>query len=121
MKPWNRKRPQRKTLNPQNDPYFEWATRKQNQLSEVGCIYSAQGFEFDYIGVIFGNDLVIRNDKWVAQPENSHDPLIHGKAPKDVLTLLKNTYRVLLSRGMKGCYIYFLDEDTKEYFQKHLC
>lgn len=42
MKPWNRKRPQRKTLNPQNDPYFEWATRKQNQLSEVGCIYSAQ-------------------------------------------------------------------------------
>ncbi len=121
MKPWNKKRPPGKILNPQNDPYYEWATRKQNPLSEVGCIYSVQGFEFDYIGVIWGNDLVIRNNEWVAYPNNSQDPLICGKAPKDVLTLLKNTYRVLLSRGMRGCYVYFLDKETKEFFKKHFC
>lgn len=118
-KPWNRKRPSVK-VNPNKDPYFEWATRKDRQLDEVGCIYSAQGFEFDYVGVIWGNDLVIRNGNWVAQPGNSFDNLIKNRKPDNVLPLLKNTYRVLLSRGMKGCYLYFIDNETKEFFKKHL-
>jgi DUF2075 family protein len=121
-RPWNRKRPNGRKLSPINDPYFEWATRDSNQLDEVGCIYSAQGFEFDYIGVIWGNDLRLMDKKMVAEPKASYDNLIKNKnrEDEDIGKLLRNTYRVLLSRGMVGCYIYFLDEETKNHFMKNL-
>ncbi|MCG0275383.1 MAG: DUF2075 domain-containing protein [Thermosediminibacteraceae bacterium] len=117
-KAWNRKGSGR-NIRPDEDPYYEWATRSKNQLNEVGCIYSVQGFEFDYIGVIWGEDLVFRKG-WVAQPNKSYDTLIQKKKAAEVLDLLKNTYRTLLSRGMKGCYVYFMDEETREFFKSKL-
>lgn len=121
-RPWNRKRPNGRKLPPDKDPYFEWATRDNMQLEEVGCIYSAQGFEFDYIGVIWGNDLKISGTKMIAEPQASYDNLIKNKSKdnSDIGKLLRNTYRVLLSRGMRGCYVYFIDEDTKNHFLKCL-
>jgi len=80
-KPWNRKRPQGRMTRIEEDPYYEWATRIYNQLDEVGCIYSSQGFEFDYIGVIWGEDLVFKHG-WIAQPYKSYDRLIRGKTLK---------------------------------------
>ncbi|MGJ1243368.1 MULTISPECIES: DNA/RNA helicase domain-containing protein [Sphingobacterium] len=81
-------------------------------IDQVGCIYTAQGFEFDYAGVVFGTDLRYNPDtaEWEGFPENSHDSAI--KRP-DFLQLVKNTYRVLLGRGMKACYVYFMDKGTE--------
>jgi uncharacterized protein len=68
----------------------------------VGCVYTAQGFEFDYADVIFGTDLVYRHGQaWVGQPQYSHDkPVKRSGLAFD--SLVKNTYRVLLTRGLKG-------------------
>lgn len=77
-----------------------WA-HEPGGINQIGCIYTAQGFEFDYVGVIFGNDLVYDPDRqaWEGHPENSGDPVV--RRSQDFISLVKNTYRVLLSRGLK--------------------
>ncbi len=83
----------------------------------MGCIYSAQGFEFDYCAVILGNDLVWREGTgWVASRDASCDPAIARRklSQAEMLALLQHTYRVLLTRGMKGTFVYSTDWETRE-------
>lgn len=89
-------------------------------IDQVGCVYTAQGFEFDYAGVIFGNDLKYNPDtgEWEGFPENSHDGQVKGS--ENFVQLVKNTYRVLLGRGMKACYVYFMDKETERYFRSRM-
>ena len=92
-----------------------WATHPMG-INQVGCIFSAQGFEVDYIGVILGPD--IRYDKGQHKIETvkgiTHS--VKGEAA-EVDTCIRNIYRVLLSRGRKGCYIYCCDNDLQDYFK----
>ena len=81
-RPWNRK--EKGGEPPQRHPYTLWAKEKSG-FNEIGCIYSVQGFEFDYTGVIFGNDLVNRDGAWVAIKGNSHDKTV--KTSKELATL----------------------------------
>jgi DUF2075 family protein len=72
-------------------------------MDQVGTVYTAQWFEFDYVGVIFGNDLVWEpniND-WKAVPQNSCDQSVKANNP-NLTKHLKNVYRVLLSRAHYG-------------------
>lgn len=90
-------------------------------LHQVGCVYTAQGFEFDYVGVIFGRDLVYDLDQqtWTGVREESYDTEV--KRSRTMFTeLVKNTYRVLLTRGMKGCYVCFLDKDTERFVKSRV-
>lgn len=86
-------------------------------LEQVGCIYTAQGFEYDYAGVIFGGDLVYRHgDGWIGRPEYSHDGVVtrEVRSAEEFTALAKNAYRVLLTRGLKGCALYFQDRETRD-------
>ncbi|HLL60761.1 MAG TPA: DUF2075 domain-containing protein, partial [Candidatus Nitrosocosmicus sp.] len=87
-------------------------------LGQIGTVYTVQGFEYEYIGIIFGNDIVYdpTQKDWVGHPENSADSMVKRDKEK-FLQNIKNVYRVLLTRGMKGCYIYFLDNNTEKYFR----
>lgn len=111
-----------RNLKPLDDQYFRWATNEA-LFDQVGSIYSAQGFEFDYVGVIFGEDLVIRDGKWVAQLDRNKDRSFKrdlatsGEAAEDKL---RNIYRVLLTRGMQGTFVYFLDAETRAHFERML-
>lgn len=95
-----------------------WATH-DGGLQQIGCVYTAQGFEFDYAGVIFGGDLHfdVSTGTWQADKTLSFDTFVK-RSGAELLQFLKNTYRVLLSRGMKGCYVYFIDKDTEVYFKQ---
>jgi DUF2075 family protein len=106
-RPWNLK--SNKPLNG-IPPAILWATENAG-FGQVGCIYTAQGFEYPYGGVIMGPDLVWRNDHWVADPSASRDPDIR-KAP-DFDRLVRNVYKVLLTRGLQGCIIYSVDPQTQ--------
>jgi DUF2075 family protein len=118
-RPWNA-RPESRILAPGIPKSNLWAY-DQNGINQIGCIYTAQGFEFDYVGVIFGNDLIydFNMQSWIAHPENSEDKVVR-KSKEKFLDLVKNTYRVLLSRGMKGCYIYFMDKETEKFFRTRM-
>jgi DUF2075 family protein len=97
-----------------------WAY-EPNGIEQIGCVYTAQGFEFDYAGIIVGKDLIYDFDRqqWVGNPAASADGTVK-RAKGNFTELVKNTYRVLLSRGMKGCYIYFLDKDTERFFKSRI-
>lgn len=99
-------------------------------MEQIGCIHTCQGLEIAYVGVIIGPDLVVRNGEVLTYPEkrDRHDKTMKGfkkmlkedrvgaieKADK----IIKNTYRTLMTRGMKGCYIFSEDEETREWFKR---
>jgi len=98
-------------------------------INEIGCIHTCQGLEVDYIGVIVGDDLVVRDGVVIPRPDAraTSDRSIAGykkvieKDPNEgkplVDAIIKNTYRTLMTRGMKGCYAYFTDKETENYFR----
>lgn len=94
-----------------------WAS-DPNGINQVGCVYTAQGFEFDYCGVIFGKDLRYNpsTGKWLGDRRVSQDTVVKRSKDDKFLDLVKNTYRVLLTRAMKGCYVYFQDDETRKFF-----
>jgi hypothetical protein len=118
-RPWNAK-PDAKKLAPGIPKASLWAN-DPNGINQIGCIYTTQGFEFDYIGVIFGKDLIYNFDKqeWEGHPEESSDNVVK-RSKGQFVDLVKNTYRVLLSRGMKGCYVFFMDKDTERFFKSRM-
>ncbi len=104
----------------------------ETSVNEVGCIHTAQGLEFDYVGVIIGDDMRYENGKVVtdftrrAKTDQSlkgikklfkENPYLANERADEII---KNTYRTLLTRGMKGCYIYCTDKNMEEYLKKRL-
>ncbi|MDX3060634.1 MULTISPECIES: DUF2075 domain-containing protein [Streptomyces] len=84
-------------------------------FDQVGCVYTAQGFEYDWSGVIMGPDLVWRTDRWVVDRTASKDPIFtRATSDAEVDRLIRNTYKVLLTRGMIGTMIYSTDPETRE-------
>jgi DUF2075 family protein/thymidine kinase len=103
-----------------------------DSVSEVGCIHTCQGLELDYVGVIVGPDLVVRDGELATDPSAraKTDKSLHGfkKALKEdprgaaqhADMIIRNTYRTLMTRGMKGCYVYFTDTETRDYFRSRV-
>jgi len=103
-----------------------------NSVNEIGCIHTCQGLEVDYIGVIVGADFIVRNGMVItdASRRAGSDKSVRGykrlmkenpeATRKQLDLIIKNTYRTLMIRGMKGCYVYFVDDETKDYFKSCL-
>ncbi len=102
----------------------------ENSVNEIGCIHTCQGLEVDYIGVIIGDDLIFEDGKVKTQPlaRAKSDMSIRGyrkliqmdpdRGRETVRAIIKNTYRTLMTRGMKGCYVYCTNKELQEYFKK---
>lgn len=103
-----------------------------DSVNEIGCIHTCQGLELDYVGVIIGPDMIVRDGKIItdATKRAKTDKSIFGykkllkenpeKGNEILDKIIKNTYRTLMTRGMKGCYIYCTDKETQEYFKQSL-
>lgn len=101
-----------------------WAV-DQSGIDQVGCIHTSQGLEFDYVGVIVGKDLSFDSDTMEFKTDPSKYKDASGKRglinnPKELNRLVRNIYKILMTRGQKGCYVYFCNEETKKYFEKFL-
>jgi len=118
-RPWNARHEAVKL--PRNVPKAQFWAHDPHGIDQIGCVYTAQGFEFDYVGVIVGNDIIydFADGTWTGHPENSGDPVVR-RAKGKFVDLVKNTYRVLLSRGLKGCYVYFLNPETEKFFRSRM-
>ena len=104
----------------------------ETSINEAGCIHTSQGLEFDYVGVIIGDDIRYENDRVVTDftKRAKTDQSLKGikklykespeEANKRADEIIKNTYRTLLTRGMKGCYIYCTDQGMSEYLKRRL-
>ena len=103
-----------------------------NSVEDIGCIHTSQGLELEYVGVIIGPDFKVDNGVLIADPSGraATDVSLHGfkkefkenpeLASKKADQIIRNTYRTLMTRGMKGCYIYCTDTEVAEYFRKQL-
>jgi DUF2075 family protein len=103
-----------------------------DSIEDIGCIHTSQGLELDYVGVIIGADLKVVDGKLSSDPSGraSTDVSLHGykkefKEDPEVATrkadqIIRNTYRTLMTRGMKGCYIYCTDPQVANYFRERL-
>ena len=102
-----------------------WAINPKS-FEEVGCIHTAQGLEFDYVGVLIGKDLyydnpsgrVLTNKLAISSDDRSSG--IRSSSDQDARRLILNTYKTLLTRGQKGCYVYCEDDTLREYFKSFL-
>ena len=124
------------------DEILEWAAHFDADVEEmellsqfrcngsIGCIHTCQGLELDYIGVIIGEDLVVRDGRLVTQPDerSRHDQSIRGyktwrrrdreAADAAARMIILNTYRALMTRGLKGCYVWVVDEGVREWLRR---
>ncbi|WP_433179899.1 DNA/RNA helicase domain-containing protein [Actinoallomurus sp. CA-150999] len=97
-------------------PSALWATF-DGGFEQVGCVYTAQGFEYDWSGVILGPDIVARNGRLVTVREANKDPDFKRRSVTDLQyeRHIRNIYKVLLTRGMVGTVIYAVDPETREF------
>lgn len=112
-RPWNAKGERRVGDAP---PSALWAT-EDGGFGQVGCVYTAQGFEYDWSGVVLGPDLVWRDGRFTTVRSANKDPMFRSaKAVDDAAfdRLVRNTYKVLLTRGMAGTVLCSTDEETRE-------
>lgn len=138
---WKSKKPENRHLYDIEFPEYDFRMRwnlgdyggrwiiEPDSVTEIGCIHTAQGLEVDYIGVIIGEDLIVRDGEIIVDPSKraKEDRTVFGYKSlmkKDPLyckslmdAIIKNTYRTLMTRGMKGCYIYCTDPETAQYFK----
>ena len=99
-----------------------WAIDKDS-FDQVGCIHTCQGLEFDYVGVIIGKDLIYRNGEVLTVPSERAKTDISLKGCHDrkkADKIIRDTYKTLLTRGQKGCYIYCEDKRLSSYIKKCL-
>lgn len=138
--PWNSKKNARAKdiVFPEFDFAYKWNKSEDKtwsisagSIEQIGCIHTCQGLEFDYIGVIIGEDIMCRNGKILVQPTNraSDDFTIRGwkkviesspEGKQKVKDIIKNTYKTLMTRGMKGCYVYVCDPELRDYLKQYL-
>lgn len=102
---------------------------KPESVNEVGCIHTCQGLELDYVGVIIGDDLAVRNGRVVVDVSKRAraDRTVFGfqkfakehpeEARKKAGAIVKNTYRTLMTRGARGCFVFCTDPETNAYFK----
>lgn len=107
----------------------------EDPLCEVGCPYVIRGFDFDYLGVLWLSDLVWRTDRWQVNLEHVHESAWNltlgaarreqrnggpGPATETLLRQLQRGYRILLSRAIRGLYIWFEDDETRRHVEAEL-
>lgn len=118
---------------PEFDFKMPWNSRKvgttwaidDTGIHQVGCIHTSQGLEFDYVGVIVGKDLSFNFDSYSYSTNfNEYKDTVGKKGmkdrPKELNKYVRNIYKTLMTRGMKGCYVYFMDKNVEKYFKERL-
>jgi DUF2075 family protein len=101
---------------------YSWADDPLS-IDEIGCIHTCQGIDLDYCGVIIGKDVTYENGKIVFH--KSTHPMtdlagIRTASETDAMTWIKNTYYVLLTRGIRGTFVYCEDDALREYLKSKL-
>lgn len=114
-----------------NNPNEPWLIGRES-IEQIGCIHTCQGLELDYVGVIVGPDIIYRDNRIItdAFKRSNNDHSIKGfrtlyrnnqaEAIHIADDIIKNTYRTLMTRGMKGCYVYFCDKALADHFRQLL-
>ena len=98
----------------------EWILRKDS-INEIGCVHTTQGYDLNYVGVIFGKEIDYDPslNEIVINEHSFFDKNVKiGSSPEELKTFILNAYKVMLTRGIKGCYIYCCNTKLQEYLKR---
>ena len=99
---------------------MEWILRKES-INEIGCIHTTQGYDLNYVGVILGKEIDFDplTESMIINPQEFYDVNVKkGCSPERLKTYIVNTYKVMLERGIKGCYIYACNDNMRNYLKR---
>ncbi|NFO46434.1 DUF2075 domain-containing protein [Clostridium botulinum] len=126
--PWNSKKDSTNYDIIINNSKFRWNSQNKdwinspNALNEIGCIHTTQGYDINYAGIIIGNEISYENSEIKINPNNYYDK--NGKKtikdPNELKKYILNIYKTLLTRGIRGTYIYVCDDNLRNYFKKYI-
>ena len=106
-----------------NTGNIDWVY-SENAINEVGCIHTTQGYDLNYGGIIFGEEISYDkvNDEIIIKPENYYDRNGYQGItdPEALKGYIINIYKTIMLRGIKGTYVYVCDKNLREYFSKHI-
>ena len=106
-----------------NSTTTNWVNSR-NAINEVGCIHTVQGYDLNYVGVIVGPELGYdeKSDRLIIRKEHYADANgWHGVTdPKELESYIINIYKTLMTRGIRGCYVYFVDKGTEKFFKSRI-
>ena len=100
----------------------EWILRPSS-IDEIGCIHTTQGYDLNYVGVIFGEEIDYDNEKnqIIIDSSKHHDFNVQrGASAEELKNYLINSYKVMMSRGIKGCYVYACNPSLREYLSRFI-
>lgn len=106
-----------------NSTNIDWVNSK-NSRDEVGCIHTTQGYDLNYTGIIFGNEITydIENNQIKIIKENYYD--VNGKQsivdPGELKDFILNIYKTIMLRGIKGTYVFVCDKNLRDYFSQFI-
>ncbi|WP_291148183.1 DNA/RNA helicase domain-containing protein [Flavobacterium sp. UBA7680] len=106
-----------------NSTNIDWVN-SSNSINEVGCIHTIQGYDLNYTGVIFGNEITYdkKNNQIKILKEYYHD--VNGKQSivdaEELKDFILNIYKTIMLRGIKGTYVYVCDKDLRDYFSEFI-
>jgi hypothetical protein len=87
---------------------------------QAGTVYSVQGFEFRYVGILMGADLVIRSRRWVVCPKENYRKVLRAKPPEIASIFIRRIYRTLFTRPLRGLRVYSVDVETREFLRSRI-
>jgi DUF2075 family protein len=96
-----------------------WAVAPAGAV-QVGTVYSVQGFEFRHIGVIMGEDLVIRDGRWIARPRANYRNAMHAKSAEIASVYISRIYRALFTRPLRSLRVYSPDVETRDFLRSQV-
>lgn len=103
-----------------NSKNIDWVNSK-NAVNEVGCIHTIQGYDLNYAGVIIGPEVSYNNERNEIIIDEKKYKDINGKrsvtSPEELKQYIINIYKTLLTRGIKGTYVYAVDENLRDYLK----
>lgn len=101
---------------------MEWILRPSS-IDEIGCIHTTQGYDLNYVGVIFGEEIDYDKDRnqIIIDPSKHFDSNVQrGADAEELKKYLINSYKVMMSRGIKGCYVYAYNPSLREYLSRFI-
>ena len=99
-----------------------WVTRQDSHCT-IGCIHTTQGYDLNYVGVIFGKeiDYDFKNNSIIINLDEYKDSKVKAGTNEKILKqLIINTYTTILSRGIKGCYVYAYNKNMQKYLKQFI-
>ena len=100
----------------------EWILR-DGAVNEIGCVHTTQGYDLNYVAVIFGREIDYddKSDSITVDRSRFYDSKVKDGVDDETLKqYIINSYKIMMTRGIKGCYVYACNSRLRDYLKRFI-